>query len=53
MPLSSQFAGMVTMINSMPMAQPEPKRFYVDHPFNFYILNKDTTTLFAGSIHKL
>ncbi|XP_016958552.1 antichymotrypsin-2 isoform X4 [Drosophila biarmipes] len=45
--------GMVMMRCSMPMAQPEPKRFYVDHPFNFYIMNKNAAALFAGSIQKL
>uniref|UniRef100_A0A6P4EQ36 Antichymotrypsin-2-like isoform X3 n=1 Tax=Drosophila rhopaloa TaxID=1041015 RepID=A0A6P4EQ36_DRORH len=45
--------GMVMMRCSLPMPEPDPKRFYVDHPFNFYILNKDSTVLFAGSIQKL
>ncbi|XP_017031069.1 serine protease inhibitor 42Dd isoform X2 [Drosophila kikkawai] len=45
--------GMVMMLCSMPMAQPDPRHFYVDHPFNYYILNKDSTVLFAGHIQKL
>lgn len=45
--------GMVMMLCSMPMPQPDPIRFFVDHPFSFYILNKDSTALFAGSIQKL
>ncbi|XP_044317993.1 serine protease inhibitor 42Dd-like [Drosophila rhopaloa] len=45
--------AMATYFSSKPMPEPDPKRFYVDHPFNFYILNKDSTVLFAGSIQKL
>ncbi|XP_017050323.1 serine protease inhibitor 42Dd isoform X3 [Drosophila ficusphila] len=45
--------AMVMIRCSMPMPEPDPKRFFVDHPFNFYILNKDSTVLFAGGIRKL
>ncbi|KRJ98194.1 uncharacterized protein Dyak_GE24388, isoform E [Drosophila yakuba] len=45
--------GIFLSFRSMPMPNPDPIRFYVDHPFNFYILNKDSTALFAGSIKKV
>ncbi|XP_034652778.1 serine protease inhibitor 42Dd isoform X3 [Drosophila subobscura] len=37
----------------MPRIQPEPTRFHAVHPFQFYILSKDTTAHFAGRILKL
>nr|NP_995761.1 serpin 42Da, isoform D [Drosophila melanogaster]AAS64784.1 serpin 42Da, isoform D [Drosophila melanogaster]CAD21895.1 serpin 4 [Drosophila melanogaster] len=45
--------GMFMSLTSLPMPKPDPIRFNVDHPFTFYILNKDSTALFAGSIKKL
>ncbi|XP_015014646.2 antichymotrypsin-2 isoform X3 [Drosophila erecta] len=45
--------GMAITLFSMPMSMPDPIRFYVDHPFNFYILNKDSAALFAGGIKKI
>uniref|UniRef100_A0A6P4EKN7 Alaserpin-like isoform X1 n=2 Tax=Drosophila rhopaloa TaxID=1041015 RepID=A0A6P4EKN7_DRORH len=45
--------GMVMIPYSITIYPPELKRFTVDHPFKFYILNKDSTVLFAGSIQKL
>ncbi|XP_051860072.1 serine protease inhibitor 42Dd-like isoform X3 [Drosophila albomicans] len=28
----------------------EPKNFYADHPFNYYIINNQSTVLFAGKL---
>jgi len=30
--------------------EPVPVLFHVVHPFNYYIINKDSTILFAGKI---
>ncbi|XP_034109355.1 serine protease inhibitor 42Dd-like [Drosophila albomicans] len=35
---------------SLPSLPREPKRFYADHPFNYYIINKQSIMLFAGKL---
>ncbi|XP_062130988.1 serine protease inhibitor 42Dd-like isoform X2 [Drosophila sulfurigaster albostrigata] len=35
---------------SLPSMPREPKRFYADHPFNYYIINKQSIVLFAGKL---
>ncbi|KRF97545.1 uncharacterized protein Dwil_GK20760, isoform C [Drosophila willistoni] len=42
--------AMAVMFCSMPMFQPEPKHFFADHPFTYYILNKNNSILFAGKL---
>ncbi|KAL7735949.1 hypothetical protein ACLKA6_002384 [Drosophila palustris] len=45
--------AMVMCFASMPMFQPEPIRFYAEHPFYYYIINQQSTVLFAGKLLKL
>ncbi|XP_039502577.1 alaserpin isoform X2 [Drosophila santomea] len=44
--------GMVMCYATMLTYEPQPVRFHVEHPFNYYIINKDSTNLFAGRINK-
>nr|NP_995759.1 serpin 42Da, isoform F [Drosophila melanogaster]NP_995760.1 serpin 42Da, isoform E [Drosophila melanogaster]AAS64786.1 serpin 42Da, isoform E [Drosophila melanogaster]AAS64787.1 serpin 42Da, isoform F [Drosophila melanogaster]CAD21893.1 serpin 4 [Drosophila melanogaster]CAD21894.1 serpin 4 [Drosophila melanogaster] len=44
--------GMVMCYASMLTFEPQPVQFHVQHPFNYYIINKDSTILFAGRINK-
>lgn len=43
---------MVMCYASMLTFEPQPVQFHVQHPFNYYIINKDSTILFAGRINK-
>ncbi|XP_062134432.1 leukocyte elastase inhibitor-like [Drosophila sulfurigaster albostrigata] len=44
-------AATVTNIYSRAAKHPqEPNRFYADHPFNYYIINKQSIVLFAGKL---
>ncbi|XP_043645589.1 antichymotrypsin-2 isoform X4 [Drosophila teissieri] len=45
--------GMVMCFATMLTYEPQPVRFHVKHPFNYYIINKDSTNLFAGRINKI
>ncbi|XP_041449174.1 serine protease inhibitor 42Dd isoform X3 [Drosophila obscura] len=45
--------GMILVMHSIPRPDPEPKLFYADHPFTYYIIKKDSTILFAGKQIKL
>ncbi|XP_062134425.1 antichymotrypsin-2 isoform X14 [Drosophila sulfurigaster albostrigata] len=44
--------AMVMVGFSMPMMPQEPNRFYADRPFNYYIINRQRTVLFAGKLIK-
>ncbi|KRJ98195.1 uncharacterized protein Dyak_GE24388, isoform F [Drosophila yakuba] len=44
--------GMVMCYATMLTYEPPPVRFHVEHPFTYYIINKDSTNLFAGRINK-
>ncbi|KAH8297387.1 hypothetical protein KR044_011175 [Drosophila immigrans] len=44
--------AMIMVGFSMPMMPQEPNRFFADHPFNFYIINRRNTVLFAGNLLK-
>ncbi|XP_034477581.1 antichymotrypsin-2-like isoform X2 [Drosophila innubila] len=42
-------ATAMVMCNALtPRFQPDPITFYAKHPFNYYIINKQSTLLFAG-----
>ncbi|KRF78537.1 alaserpin isoform X4 [Drosophila virilis] len=42
--------AMVMCFASMPMFQPEPIRFHAEHPFIYYIVNRQGAVLFAGKL---
>ncbi|XP_060651393.1 alaserpin-like isoform X2 [Drosophila nasuta] len=42
--------AMIAELTSLRIPLQKPKNFYADHPFNYYIINNQSTVLFAGKL---